>query len=85
MQTLTSRPAPTDVVVNPRPQHERWGRGGIELLVTLVTPLAALGALVVLGISPAVAVCAVLVSTFTVTTVMDIRWPRATRDRSPIP
>lgn len=85
MQTLASRPAPTDVVVDPRQQPAPWGRGGFELLVTLITPLAALGALVVLGISPAVAVCSVLVSTFTVTTVMDIRWPRTTRNRSLIP
>ena len=79
MHSVATRPASNDVVTNPRRQPDRWGRGGVELLVTAVTPLAALGALIMLGLSPAVAVCTVFVSTFIVTTLMEIRWPRQTR------
>ena len=79
MHTVATRPAPIDVVSNPRPHQVRRGRAGLELLVTAITPLAALGALIILGMSAAVAVCSVFVATFSVTTVMDIRWLRQTR------
>jgi Flp pilus assembly protein TadB len=90
MHTITSHPEThrcpsADQVVESDSTPVSSSNAEYALVAALLTPLAIVGLLILVGVGIGVAVCIMFVCVFAVTTTLDVRWLlRSRRDRNDV-